>query len=56
MAERNVLKYAKCKFIAGLYETLENRDNLFLVMEYCKGGTMRHLLERVEKISEKKAK
>lgn len=56
MAERNVLQNADNPFIARLIETLENRDNLFLVMEYCKGGTIRHLLDRIGKISEEQAK
>lgn len=56
MTEKTVLENAKNAFIAQLHDTLENDDNLFLVMEYCKGGTVRHLLEKVKKMSETRAK
>lgn len=56
MTEKKVLESARNAFIAQLYDTLENEDNLFLVMEYCKGGTIRHLLEKIQKMSETRAK
>ena len=56
MAEREVLVKANSKFIVKLYETLENEENLFFVLEFCQGGTLRNLLERVKKMSQVQAK
>ena len=54
--EQNVLNKSQCPFIAKLYSTFENAENIFLVMNYYKGGTLRSLLARIKRMSESQAK
>lgn len=51
-----VMKNCKFPFIVKTHEFLENRINVFAVMEICKGGTLRSLIKRRKRISELQAK
>ena len=56
MAERNVLMAAQSEFVVKMFSTLENRENLYFVLELCEGGTLRTMLSRVKRMSELQAK
>lgn len=54
--ERNVLSYTTHPFIVGLHYAFQTRDKLFLILDYCPGGDLGHVLSREKKLSEQRAK
>jgi serine/threonine protein kinase len=51
MEERNALVFAKKSvWITTLYASFQDEENLYLVMEYVSGGSMRALLNNRETI------
>ena len=42
--------------VVGFYHHFRNENNLFVVMEYCSGGSLRQLLETKGKVKPEKAK
>jgi serine/threonine protein kinase len=44
--ERNVLSYTRHKFIVGLNYAFQTKDKLFLILDYCPGGDLGHVLAK----------
>ena len=42
--EINILKRLKHKNVIQLYEIMESKSNLYIVMEYCPGGELFHYI------------
>ena len=41
--------------VVGFYHHIQNKDTIFLVMEYCPGGSLRQLLQTESKVNPEKA-
>lgn len=54
--ERNVLSYCKHPFIVGLDFAFQTSERLFLVMDYCPGGDLGHLLTKEKRLTEDRAR
>lgn len=54
--ERNVLSYTAHPFIVGLHFAFQTSEKLFLILDYCPGGDMGHVLQRERKFSEERAR
>jgi serine/threonine protein kinase len=56
LAEKHILEQSNCPFIVDIYTTLHNEDSLFFILEYCGGGTLKDLLNKIKRMSELQAK
>ena len=56
LAEKNIMAHMKHPFIVGLHEAFQMKHKLYLIMEYCPGGDLAHILRKEGKFSEHKAK
>ena len=54
--ERNVLSYTKHSFIVGLNYAFQTKSKLFLILDYCPGGDLGHVLVREKRFDEHRAK
>jgi len=50
--ERNVQSEIRHNFIVKLHCAFQSKDKLYMVMDYCKGGDLGHLLQKKGKLSE----
>mmetsp|Transcript_5276 Transcript_5276/g.19728 ORF Transcript_5276/g.19728 Transcript_5276/m.19728 type:complete len:1267 (-) Transcript_5276:1252-5052(-) len=46
LAERNIMAMASNEFIVNFYYSFQGRSNLYIVMEYCRGGDVFSLLQK----------
>ena len=51
MAERHILQMGEHPFIVSLQFAFQNKDKLYLVMDYYKGGSMRQVLRKKKQFS-----
>ena len=56
MSERDVLSVTKHPFIVGLNFAFQTAEKLFLLLDYCPGGDMGHLLLQEKRFSEERAR
>jgi serine/threonine protein kinase len=56
MTERNVLSYTKHSFIVGLNSAFQTKEKLFLILEYCPGGDLGHILSQEKRFDEDRAR
>lgn len=56
MTERNVLSYIKHPFIVGLKFAFQTSSKLFLILDYCPGGSMSAMISREKRFSENRAR
>ena len=54
--ERNVLSYTRHPFIVNLNYAFQNRDKLFLILDYCQGGDLARVLAKERRFSEDRAR
>ena len=54
--EREILSKLHNKFIVNMYYAFQDKDNLYLVMDYLKGGDLRFHLTRHNKFSEEQSR
>jgi serine/threonine protein kinase len=54
--ERNVLSYTTHPFIVNLNYAFQNRDKLFLILDYCQGGDLARVLAKERRFSEDRAR
>lgn len=52
MNEKNLLQLLKNPFLVNIYCSFQNRENLFLVMDYCNRGDLRYHLGNKRKFKE----
>lgn len=55
-AEKTVQSRIQSEFIVKLHCSFQTKSKLFMVMDYCKGGDLGHVLEREGKIPEDRAR
>jgi protein-serine/threonine kinase len=56
MTERNVLSYIKHPFIVGLKYAFQTSSKLFLILDYCPGGSMAAMINREKRFTENRAR
>ena len=56
MTERNVLSYIKHPFIVGLKFAFQTSSKLFLILDYCPGGSMASMINREKRFNENRAR
>lgn len=56
MTERNVLSYVKHPFIVSLNFAFQTPEKLFLILDYCPGGDLAHVLRKNRRFNEETAK
>ena len=54
--EREILSKLYNKFIVNMYYAFQDKDNLYLVMDYLKGGDLRFHLTRHIRFSEEQSR
>ena len=54
--ERNVMSGTNHPFIVKLQYAFQTSDKLFLLLEFCPGGDLGHVLQREKKFTEDRAK
>ena len=54
--ERNVLSYTKHSFIVGLNYAFQTKEKLFLILDYCPGGDLGHVLAKEKRFDEDRAR
>lgn len=54
--ERDVLSYTQHPFIVNLNYAFQNKDKLFLLLDYCPGGDLSRLLKRERRFTEERAR
>ena len=54
--ERDVLSYTKHPFIVGLNYAFQTETKLFLILEFCPGGDLGHILHKEGRLSEDRAR
>ena len=54
--EKNVQSGLKHPFIVRLHCSFQTQAKLFLVLDYCRGGDLGHVLQREKKLSEERAR
>ena len=54
--EREILSKLHNKFIVNMYYAFQDKDNLYLVMDYLKGGDLRFHLTRHIRFSEEQSR
>ena len=54
--ERNVLSYTKHSFIVGLNYAFQTKEKLFLILDYCPGGDLGHVLTKEKRFDEDRAR
>jgi serine/threonine protein kinase len=52
MTERNVLSYMHHPYIVSLYFAFQTSQNLVMVLQFCPGGNLQQLIERVRRVPE----
>lgn len=53
VSERKILSELKHGFLINIRESFQDEDNLYLVMDYLRGGDLRYQLCYKERFSEK---
>jgi protein-serine/threonine kinase len=56
LTERNVLSYINHPYIVSLHFAFQTSSYLVLVLQYCPGGNLQHLIERERRLQEPLAK
>ena len=56
MTERKILSTINHPFIVRLHYAFQTSEKLFLVMQYCPGGDILHLIKKKGKLSEESVK
>ena len=56
MNEQRLLQQLKNPFLVNMYCSFQNRENLFLVMEYCNRGDLRDHLGNKRKFKEEEVR
>ena len=56
MTERNVLSYIKHPFIVGLKYAFHTSSKLYLILDFCRGGSMSSQISREKRFSETRAR
>ena len=56
MMERHILKYIHHNFISNLYFSFQDKDNLYLILDYFSGGDLRYYLNKHIQFNEKQIK
>lgn len=56
MTERNVLSYIKHPFIVGLKFSFQTSTKLYLILDYCPGGSMGSQISREKRFTETRAR
>ena len=56
MTERNVLSYIKHPFIVGLKYAFQTSSKLYLILDFCPGGSMSSQIAREKRFSETRAR
>ena len=50
--EKNIMKSLDHPFIVKLYRTFQSNGNLYMLMQFCQGGDLSHLLDRYGRLPE----
>ena len=53
LMERHILKHIHHNFITNLYFSFQDKDNLYLILDYCSGGDLRFYLNKNIQFNEK---
>ena len=56
MNEKRLLTELKNPFIVNMSYSIQDRENLYLVMDYLPGGDLRHHIARKRRFSEEESK
>ena len=56
LRERHILKHLKHNFITNLYFSFQDKDNLYLILDYFPGGDLRFYLNKNVQFNEKQIK
>lgn len=56
MNEKRLLTTLKHDFLVNMVQSFQDRENLYLVMDYLQGGDLRHLIAKYNSFSEEQAK
>lgn len=56
MNEKQLLEKLKCAFLVNVVYAFQNRENLFLVMDYCNRGDLRYHLGNRRKFKEEESR
>ena len=56
MMERHILKHIHHNFISNLYFSFQDKDNLYLILDYFSGGDLRYYLNKHIQFNEKQIK
>ena len=56
LIERHILKHIHHNFITNLYFSFQDKDNLYLILDYCSGGDLRFYLNKNVQFNEKQIK
>ena len=54
--ERHILKHIYHNFISNLYFSFQDKDNLYLILDYFSGGDLRFYLNKNVQFNEKQIK
>ena len=54
--ERDVLSYTKHPYIVGLHYAFQTETKLFLILEFCPGGDLGHILHKEGRLTEERAR
>jgi serine/threonine protein kinase len=49
--ERKALSYFHCPFIVSMFGTFQDKENVYLMLEYCVGGSLGRLLEERRRLT-----
>lgn len=52
MNERNILSTLKHPYLVNIYYAFQDRDNLFLILDYMQGGDLRYHIGKMRRFSE----
>eukprot|EP00930_Biecheleria_cincta_P035304 TRINITY_DN24284_c0_g1_i1.p1 TRINITY_DN24284_c0_g1~~TRINITY_DN24284_c0_g1_i1.p1 ORF type:complete len:780 (+),score=113.97 TRINITY_DN24284_c0_g1_i1:18-2357(+) len=56
MTERNILAYVRHPYIVSLHYAFQTSKHLVLVLQYCPGGNLQHLITREKRLYEPQAR
>ena len=56
LMERHILKHIHHNFISNLYFSFQDKDNLYLILDYFSGGDLRFYLNKNVQFNEKQIK
>ena len=50
--ERKLLAHLRHPFIINMHYSFQDKENLYLVMDYLSGGDLRHQMNKIKKFTE----